>query len=121
MHRGFNAYMYKCAEVALPLLQAAAKLPAALPGSEDCCEAFGRDRPARIGLALIESMMETVDDLTSFSPTGKNAASSFSVELKSFNRALLYFVNEYKRNLTSMDELMPVTGSHNPNDRSHRW
>ena len=70
-----------------------------------------------IGLALIESMMETVDDpelLQTYEE--KRRLLLLEIEIKSLNRALQYFVSEYDRAPVSIEELMRAMGSRDPND-----
>ena len=117
---GFNAYMYQNApKVALPLLQAAAELPGCPPRVQKIAAKLSVETAQpEIGLALIESMMETVDDpdlLQTYEE--KRRLLILEVELKAFNRALEYFVSEYERPPSSMDELMRAMGNRNPSDQ----
>ena len=77
---GFNAYMYQNApKVALPLLQAAAELPGCPPRVQKIAAKLSVETAQpEIGLALIESMMETVDDPDLLQTYEENAASSSS-------------------------------------------
>jgi len=114
---GFNAYMYQNEpQTALPLLQKAASLPGCPPRVQQIAAKLSVETAQpEIGLALIESMMETVTDpelLQTYEERRRQLL--LEVELKALNRALQFFVSEYERQPASIEELMRAMGNPNP-------
>lgn len=114
---GFNAYMYQNDPArALPLLQKAASLPECPPRVQKIAAKLSIETAQpEIGLALIESMMETVTDpelLQTYEERRRQLM--LEVELKALNRALQYFIGEYSERPQSIEELMRAMGNPNP-------
>ena len=114
---GFNAYMFQNApDVALPLLQKSATLPNCPPRVQKIATKLSVETAQpEIGLALTESMMETVTDpelLQSYEERRRQLI--LEIELKALRRGLDYFKSEFGRAPTTVIELLKAMGNPNP-------